>query len=450
MSGKKLVDSSLKSILRVTLPVLLSTLSVNLMHVIDRIMLAGYSVDAMNGSVIGGHFCGIFIYLFISVISTSEIFVGQYNGSEQYDKLAIPVWQMFYLTLASFFVYIPIAYFSEYLNLLPDYCLSEGLIYQKILIYFAFMPLIKVALSAFFIGQGKTKIVTYCVCLAVVSNTVLDYLFIYGVEGFIPRMGTKGAAIATIIVEFMQICILAAIFFKKKNREKYKTLANCAFNKDIFLSCVKVGVPLALSDSIIMVMWSLIQAIVTHISEELGTIYCITSNVYVMFIFFGDGMIKAAATICSNMIGEGDKKSLKKTCHTLIGFSFTACAIMSIPLVFFPNLFLSLLDMLPENLTAVYDQLTITLKLLALTITVETMMYTFWGILTSGGDTKYPVIVHQSTLWILLFVPIIILRYFNALNSVPLVYILIIFAQTIGTIFIYKRYKSMKWYHKLV
>jgi hypothetical protein len=91
----KTIDSSLGSILNVTLPMVLAVMSTNLMCLIDRFMLAGYSLDSMTAVAIAVNSVMMFTCLLTGIASSTEVLVGQYNGSKQYEKLAAPTWQMY-------------------------------------------------------------------------------------------------------------------------------------------------------------------------------------------------------------------------------------------------------------------------------------------------------------------------------------------------------------------
>ena len=136
---------------------------------------------------------------------------------------------------------LPIAYFSNRINTLLPYYLEEGVAYQKTLMYFAFFQPIRIALTAFFVGQEKTKIITFAPAVGVMLNIILDYLLIYGVKNVIPAMGCREAAIATVAAEFIQVMILAAVFFNRKNRNIYKTFENRRFNAGLFWDCIKMA-----------------------------------------------------------------------------------------------------------------------------------------------------------------------------------------------------------------
>ncbi|MDR2417368.1 MAG: MATE family efflux transporter [Holosporales bacterium] len=446
------MDSSWASILRVTMPMILSTMSTNLMYIIDRFMLAGYSISAMNASVASGTFVSIFTFMFIGIVNSAETLVGQYNGAKKYTKLAAPIWQMIYLSLLSCVFFLPIAYFSDVIHLLPPYFLEEGVAYQEMLMYFGALPPLKMALAAFFIGQGKSKIIVVSVLVGVLANVVLDYAFIYGVAPIIPRLGCRGAAIASIIAELIQIMMLAIPFFNAKNRRHYKTWTNRAWNWTLFKACCRVGVPISLVNAVSLIAWYIVQSLVGYVSQEAATVYSIGINVYIFFIFVGEGVNKAVIAICSNMIGRNDLDSIEKTRKNFAWICIFFGTLITVPLIFCPNWIMAALDSLPDNIASLYKEIKDVLCIVALGVTIETLMMATWGILLAGGDTRYAAIIHQICMWIVVVLPTVVLYFSHFLTfaSVPYIFGLITAWAAITQLLIYKRYKSMQWCKKLL
>jgi MATE family multidrug resistance protein len=447
---QKIIDCSIRGILRVTVPIMISMASVFLMLLIDRAMLAAYSMDSMNAATMSGNFVCIFSFMFSGVANSAGIFVGQYNGSKQYEKLATPTWQMIYMAFASCVISLPVAYFSDYINRLPDYYLQEGIAYQKTLMYFSFIPPLRVALAAFFVGQGKTKIITFAVLVGVILNIGLDYLFIYGVKNIIPAMGCRGAAIATIIAESVHVIILAFAFFSRKNRKIYKTFKNRHFNAKLLLDCAKIGVPMSLSNCISMLAWYVVQDAVSHTSKDAATIYNIGGNVYMFFLFVGEGANKAIAAISANMIGRGDLESIEKTRKLFVLLAILFGVIIAIPLVLCPEWIFNALQLFPHNMTHLYADMRIVFYLVALDVVLETLLLSHWGILIAGGDITYAAMVYQIYLWVFVVFPTIVLYHINGLTSMPLIFVLMGLWLITTQFFLYRRYKSLRWYNRLV
>jgi MATE family multidrug resistance protein len=439
------IDSSLSSILRISIPLVLSALSINMMYVIDKVMLAGYSIDAMNACSISGNLVGVFTYMFIGIAGAAEVFVGQFNGSRQYEKLASPVWQMIYMSLIALFLFLPMAYFSEYINTLPQYYLKDGVMYQKILLYCCISPCLTSSLSAFFVGQGKTRVVTLSAALAMALNALLDYVFIYQLH-----TGCNGAAIATVISEAVQASILLALFFSKGNRSNFSTFKNHKFDKRLFVECVKIGAPISVGNFTALLAWYALYSILSHVSKDMATIYGIGVNLYVLFIFIGDGLCKAIAAISSNMVGRQDLPSIRKTYRTFVIISVSFGFVVAIPLIIIPDVILSMFDMMKSNISGLYTEIKMNFYMITINITVETLLCVTWGVLMGGGDTRYATIVSQSLLWGVVVIPTLVLHCLHSLNSTIIVYVFITIWGSISTFFCYRRYRSLKWYKKLV
>ena len=150
------------------------------------------------------------------------------------------------------------------------------------------------------------------------------------------------------------------------------------------------------------------------------------------------------------MVGRKDLPSIEKTQKVFIYISLFIGFMIAIPLMGFPKCILNILDMLPDNISALYSDLKIALGLVSIAITIEFLMFSTWGILIAGGDSRYATIVYQLCLWILMILPIVLLYYLEKLTYVPIIYVFMIIRLIATQFFIYRRYKSLKWYNKLV
>lgn len=92
-------SGTIKELFAISFPLMLSFLSNYLMLFFDRLILANYSLQAMNAVTASSLFCMIFQYGAIGIASIAEVFIGQFNGSKQYLKAAGPTWQMIWFSL---------------------------------------------------------------------------------------------------------------------------------------------------------------------------------------------------------------------------------------------------------------------------------------------------------------------------------------------------------------
>lgn len=447
----KQLDCSFKTILSVSLPLILSALSSNLLYIIDRMILAKYSLNAMNAAVMSGSLVAIYAFFWSSISGIAEVYVGQSNGRKDYNNLAKPVWQMIYFSLLGFVFFFPFGYFTEYLNLLPDYCKAEGIQYSKVMTYCASLPALKMAFASFFIGQGKTKIITYTVLFGSIANVILDILFIFGYSDIVPEMGSKGAAIATILAECIQIAVLATLFFSAQNRKIFNTFGMNArkYDSKMFFGCIKLGLPLSIGRVFELLAWYVIYALVSHVSKDLATVWGICVSVYVLFAFVCDGLTKSSATISANFIGQQSREGVEKSLKRFILFVLGLCVLLAIPLVIYPESIFFFLDKTGENISHLYLSISLVLRVILVNILFEACIGVLWGIFLSGGDTKYPMIVSLTLLYAIIVIPSVVLFFMGKLYAAETIYyISLIWDVSVLALFC-RRYKSLKWWKVL-
>jgi MATE family multidrug resistance protein len=420
------------------------------MFLVDRFILMRYSLDAMNAAMLGGNLAGFYVFLLMAITGTTEIFVGQYNGAGKYDKIAAPVWQMIYLVMFAAIFYIPIGYFSDYLNLIPEYYAKDGIAYQQLLTYFCWLPGLAAAFMGFFVGRGQTKIIVAIVILGNLINAVLDYSLVFGCKGIIPSSGCKGAAMATIIAEVIQILILAASFWSSKNRHHFHTAKNYKFDKELFGKCLKVGLPMSFGRGAELLAWYLVYAALSHVSKDLATVHGIATTVYVLIAFICDSLAKGTAAISANFIGKKDLTSIGMVLKKLTILTLILCFTFMFPLLISPRLFCGILGSINEDITHLYPTLSIIFKIQFINITIESQCAIFWGTLISGGDTKYLNITNLICLWSFVVLPVALLYAFNMLNSAVLVHLLSTCWISSCLLLVYRRYKSLKWYKSVI
>ena len=444
------VSSSVPGILRVVGPLVLSSMSSSLMFVIDRLILAYYSVDAMNAAAIGGNFAAIFCLLLVCIAGTTEVFVGQYNGAQKHERIANPVWQMIYFVLLTIFVLVPVGMYSDKINLFPECYSNDGIPYQRILVYFCWVPALTAAITGFFVGRGETKIITFIVVIGSLVNAVLDVILVFGYKNIIPRLGCKGAAIATVTSEFLQTAILACKFLNKKNRTLYKTDSLPMFDKNLFFRGIKIGLPTAIGRSAEMLAWYLVCSMLGHVSKDLATAYTIGVTIYIMFAFICEGITKGTAAISANFIGCQSLLSIRETFNKLVIIAITLCCIVMLPIVIYPDLLFNVLRNLHDDISDLYPTLRAIFRILFLNVTIEAVGSVSWGILLSGGDAKYPNVASLGSLWLFVVLPVSILFFTDRLNSAVTVHLLATLYNISWAVLVFFRYRSLRWYKSVI
>lgn len=228
----KYKGGSFRELFSICSPLILTAVSGSLMYFFDRVILARYSIDAMNAAASGWMACAVFQFAIFAVASITEVFVGQYNGAKRYRDLGAPVWQMLYFSLMSGVLFVLLAFFAGPWVIAERYEALGVPYFKWVMLMGMFFPMIG-ALSGFFVAQGKTRMVLTIAVVSNALNVALDYLFIFGVERVIPSMGIKGAAIATGTSQAIAVLAYLILFLKPLHRREHGT-GDVAFKPSLF------------------------------------------------------------------------------------------------------------------------------------------------------------------------------------------------------------------------
>ena len=89
------------------------------MLILDQLVLARYSIDAMVGASSAAVWCSALQFAAMSTTMIAGSFVGNYNGAGKYKFAGIPVWQMIWFSLFLFLISIPLSVFAA------DVCIQK-------------------------------------------------------------------------------------------------------------------------------------------------------------------------------------------------------------------------------------------------------------------------------------------------------------------------------------
>jgi MATE family multidrug resistance protein len=420
---------------------------------VDRLCLARYSLVAHNAAVNAGMMAWTFVLAIQTLCQMSEVFVAQYNGAGQQERMATPVWTMLWVAFASSFVLLPLARYGG-----PYFFDPELPGYQMKQVYFFWMMLgaplsgILGALTAFFIGRGDTRVITICALLGNATNIILDPLFIFGFADWIPSMGVRGAAIATQLGIAIQVLALGALFLRPVYWERYG-VQNWGFRFERLWAYLPVVLPSAFMALVEIGGWSLYYDLMARVSETHILVAGICQNVIILLLFFGLGLEKGVAVLAGNLIGARNTRNL----HGLLwrasvlatAFALTGALLFALypePLLW---LFLSQAEqagtLANMGSAETIRAMTYSCVLIAfLFVGLDQLKLIVGGVLIAAGDTVILMWTNAAAIWFFLLIPT---YYFINLRggSVELSIFIWSACAAVQAVLLWMRYRSGAW-----
>lgn len=442
-----------REVLTIAFPLILSTGAWSIQQFVDRMFLTWYSPEAIAASMPAGILNFTILSFFIGTTSYVGTFVAQYFGSGQYEMIGKVLWQGVFFSMTAIvamLIFIPLAGpifdlagHSEEIKVLERD-------YFTILCFGGFFPVVAAALSGFFSGLGKTWTVMWVNMVATAFNIVLDYLMIFGNFGF-PRMGVKGAAIATVLAGATSAILFFNFLLKRSNRETYGILKGMYFDKDLFLRLVKFGFPAGVQFFIDVLGFTLFLMFVGRYGkiELAATNIAFNINTLAFMPMIGFGIA------VSVMVGQalGNNRADEAEYATWSAVQLASVYMLSIATCYllFPRLFLQPFGVAgdAEAFEQIYDYGVVLLRFIAVFTISDALAIIFSSAIKGAGDTRFVMKSIFIASWGLLVIPtyvaVVVLKWslFSAW-AIATIYI-----TSLGIIF-FLRFRAGKWKKMLV
>jgi len=402
-------ESGYHEVLKLALPLILSTGSTSIQHFIDRTFLTWLSPEAIAAAVPGGIVSFTLMCLFIGTAAYVNTFVAQYYGAKQYKQIAPAVWQGIYFALASgilFLIFIPLAkpIFNQ-AGHEPGVKILE-IQYFKILCFGALPVFTTSAVSGFFGGRGETWIIMWVNILATIINIILDYLLIFGHLG-LPKLGMKGAAIATVVASYTAATTIFLYMLRSKYRKKYETFKNRKFDFHIFKRLMRFGLPNGAHFMLDLLGFTLFILLVGRFGTLSLAATNITFNINSIAFMPMIGVGIAVEIIVGQRLGENRPKLARYGTYSALHLTFLYMGTVALTYILFPNVYL-----LPFAAQAdpqqfvLLQKMTITLLYFVAFYSIfDTMNIIFANALKGAGDTRWVMIASVSLSWLTMIIP---------------------------------------------
>ena len=400
-------EGSLGELWSISFPLMISSLSILLMLFVDRLLLARYSTEALNAAVNAATLGWAFIFSWFVLTNISEVFVAQHNGAKRYTQFGAPVWQMIWMSLGSVVFFIPMAIWGSdfFYGSGPDRAM-ESQYFFWMMVFGPTFPLYS-ALCGFFVGQGRTTIITLLAVAANVVNALLDVILIYGWEGMVPSMGIVGAAISTSGSLVFQIIVLGAVFLKPSYRKAFGT-DNYAFNWSLLKDCLKIGFPGAAFVALEILGWAAYYEMMRYRGDNFILIAGVCQSLALLLFFFAEGISKAATTIAGNLIGAERQYNIPRLFMNGIRLHFIFFTAMIALFVLGVDVYMEQFigDLTHARKESLEDSLRTGLLCILFYMLFEGIRMLISGILTAAGDTLFLLVGGTLSVWFLLIIPI--------------------------------------------
>lgn len=443
-----MLDTSKKQFYRsffaIVVPIAIQQLITASVGVADTLMLGYVSQTALAASSLAGQIQFLLNMVFFGLNAGITMLASQYWGKGDLSaierilaiglKMAVVVCSVFFIGA----VFFPELLMRIYTN--DAGMITAGAEYLRVVGFsYLFMGLSQPYLSAMK-SIEQVRISTIINSTALITNVVLNAVFIFGWIPGIPPLGIQGVALATVISRILEfvLCIIFGERFKKlRLRPRLLTL----HNKVLWHDFIHYSLPALGNEVIWSLAFSMYSVIMGHLGEDIVAANSIVSTMRNLASVLGFGVANGTAIMLGKTIGSGHLEQAERDAKHLLWLAFGASLLGSVAVLVFHPIIGFLMELTDQ--ARAYLQIMVWISAVYV---IGPIMNTCWicGVFRAGGDSRFGFICDVVTMWGV-FVPLGFIAAF-VLKLPPIwVYLIISLDEFAKMPVVYFRYRQKKW-----
>lgn len=382
----------LLELLRVALPLIVSTGFFSLQLFIDRTLLFAFSSDAAAAAMGAGSAFWTMTCFPVGLIGFVYVFVAQYYGARQDERIGLAIWQAVWMTLfiTPLFIvgwFVAPNLFAAFDH--PQNVLELETAYFRWLTIAGPSTVLTAAMAGFFYGLGKTAVVMFTDIACTLVNVVLNFLLIFGYGPF-PEMGIEGAAIATVIASWLHIPMLLWAMYRPEHVQRFN-LWTCKLDRELIWRMIRYGWPAGIQMLSESGAFAIIMMKVGRLGELPLAATTLALGVNILAFIPMMGLSQALGVLVGQRLTEGKVDLAVRTVRTCLVMSALYTGCFAVIYWLFPDQVLSIYSMTAdvERYSEIEPLVKPLLVFIAIYCILDGFQIVFVGAIKGAGDTFY-------------------------------------------------------------
>ena len=340
-----------KLLFRMALPLIISMLVQALYNVVDSIYVARYSANAVTALSLAFPIqnlqIGCSTGIAVGVNSLLSKSLGEGNQQRANRAAGNGIFLMA-ITVALFMLFGAFgAKFYYGMQSISEATAKAGTDYTSICCIFTLGIFVEILGERLLQASGRTVYTLFTQGIGAVLNILLDPVFIFGFEPLgIPQMGAAGAAVATVIGQWVA-AIMAVIFNLTKNPDVQFKLKYLKPEADVVKKVLAVGIPSMIMMAIGSVMnFGMNQIFLgfPEIGETASGVFGIYFKLQSFFLMPLFGLNNASISIIAFNYGARQPERITKTLKYAVSAAMAVMILGVLTFQFFPDVLMGIFN----------------------------------------------------------------------------------------------------------
>ena len=337
-----------KLLINMSLPMMISMLVQALYNIVDSIFVARISEDALTAVSLAFPLQTMMIAIGGGTAVGVNALVSRALGEKKQERVnkvaanGVFVFLLSYIFVAILGLTVVRPFYMLQTKAGQEAILEYGVQYLTIAMVFSFGIFGQFIFERLLQSTGRTIFTMISQTTGAVINLILDPILIFGLFGM-PKLGIRGAAIATVIGQ-IGAGILAYVWNIKKNHEIQLNFKGFRPDKHIIKDIYGIGIPSIIMQSIGSVMTTGMNLILMGISSTAAAVFGVYFKLQSFFFMPMFGMNNGLIPILAYNLGAAKRKRIINTLKYAFMMAFGLCCIGFASFMLIPDKLLMLFD----------------------------------------------------------------------------------------------------------
>lgn len=333
-------------------PPMLSMLIQSMYNIVDSMFVARFSQNALTAVSLAFPLQNLVLAVAVGAGVGVNSYISRKLGARDRDAANAAVTHGFLLSFAHaiFFVLFGLVAIKPFFRMFTDSpeIVSLACDYSYIVVLGAFAQLFHIMVEKLLQSTGRMLAPMLLQTIGAIANIILDPILIFGLLGA-PRMGVRGAAIATLLGQILSMTLSLLVFFL---RDQDLRMDLKKFRPDLraVAQIYAVGVPTMLMNALGSVLVTLLNSILIRFSELAVSVFGVYFKLQTFVFMPVSGLTQGALPIMGYNYGAQNRRRLLSTlrCAVLVAVGIMAAG--NLLFVLIPDKLLLLFNASPEML----------------------------------------------------------------------------------------------------
>ena len=391
------VSISYNQILRIALPISLGIFVPQLNFITNNIFLGRLSEQALAAGAITGVYYLIFAAIGFGLNNGLQALISRRAGENRPQEIGKLFIHGVAISLGIAVIGILLTYtVSPWVlrfSIHDEHLLQQSVTFLKIRIWGLPFLYVYQMRNALLVGTNQSKYLIAGTAAEAVSNVFFDYGFIFGHFGF-PKLGFNGAALASIIAEFLGMTVVFAVIHYKGIGKRFALFSSFRYDAAATGSILKQSSPLIFQHAISIISWEFFYILIEHHGARDLSISNTMRNIFGLFGMFSWALAATCSSMVSNVIGQGLQHRVMELIFKIIKVSTGIALVVCLLLNLFPYAFLSVYGQSDEW---VHDAIPV-VRIVSSALVMMSFSVVCVSAVTGTGNTKVSLLIEFITI----------------------------------------------------